>query len=136
MDAFARPFLVVSRAAIFSLVPRPEQARVRDQWQNMGDSIAASMRSGQVAPPAAMFAALSSAFAWGNAAAFNDQVAKYQQWLTQRRMTRELSQARYEGFFNTFQPFARGLTIYLVAVLLLGAARMSGLRVLSTTAST
>ena len=134
MDAFARPFLVVSRAAMFSIVPRGGQVRERDRWQNMGDSVAASMRSGQVSQAAAMFASMSSAFARGNASAFNEQVAKYQQWLMQRRMTPELSNARYELFFNTFQPFAKTLTIYLVAVLLLCASRMSGLRVLSKTA--
>jgi hypothetical protein len=134
MDAFARPFLVVSRAALFSMVPRVGQARARDQWQNMGDSVAASMRSGQVPVPAAMFASMSSAFARDNAGAFNDQVAKYQQWLTRSRMTPELSRVRYERFFGTFQPFARGLTIYLVAVLLLCVSRISLSRVLSNTA--
>ena len=67
MDAFARPFLGVSRAAIFSMVPRLGQARERDRWQNMGDSVAASMKSGEVSTPAAMFATMSSAFARGNA---------------------------------------------------------------------
>jgi hypothetical protein len=134
MDGFARPFLVVSRAAIFSMVPRVGQVRERDRWQNMGDSVAASIRSGQVSPPAAMFAGLSSAFARGDAKAFNDQVAKYQQWLTRARLTPELSHARYEIFFNAFQPFAKGLVIYLVAAVLLFASRMSGWRVLSRSA--
>lgn len=134
MDAFARPFLVVSRAAMFSIVPRAAQGRERNPWQNMGDSVAASMRSGQVSPAAAMFAGMSSAYARGDARAFNDQVEKYQRWLTQRRMTPELSNARYELFFNAFQPFVKTLTIYLVAALLLCAWRVSGRRVLSHTA--
>jgi hypothetical protein len=134
MDAFARPFLVVSRAAMFSIVPRAAQGRERNPWQNMGDSVSASMRSGQVAPSAAMFAGMSAAFARGDAGAFNDQVAKYQRWLTQRRLTPELSHARDELFFNAFQPFAKTLTIYLVAVLLLCASRLSGSPVLSRTA--
>jgi hypothetical protein len=135
MDTFVRPFLVVSRAALFSIVPVPGQARARDRWQNMGDSVAVSLRAGQLSPAVAMFAGMSSAFARGNASAFNDQVAQYQQWLTERRLTPALRWARDELFFTTFQPFARALTIYFVAVLLLGASRMSGLRVLSRAAA-
>ena len=135
MDAFVRPFLAVSRAALFSIVPVPGQARARDRWQNTGESVAASLRVGQLSPAVAMLAGMSSAFARGNASAFNDQVAQYQQWLTERRLTPALRWARDELFFTTFQPFARALTIYLVAVLLLGASRMSGLRVLSRAAA-
>ena len=134
MDAFARPFLAVSRAALFSIVPVAGQARARDQWQNTGDSVAASLRAGRLSPAVAMLAGMSSAFARGDASAFNDQVAKYRQWLTERRLTPALRWARYEVFSTTFQPFARALTIYLVAVLLLGASRMSGLRALARAA--
>jgi hypothetical protein len=134
MDTFARPFLVVSRAALFSIVPVPGQARARDRWQNTGDSVAVSLRSGHLSPAVAMLAGMSSAFAQRNASAFNDQIARYQQWLTARRLTPELSRARDELFFTTSQPVARALTIYLVAVLLLCASRMSALRVLSRAA--
>jgi len=57
MDAFVRPFLAVSRAALFSIVPVPGQARARDRWQNTGESVAASLRVGQLSPAVAMFAA-------------------------------------------------------------------------------
>lgn len=135
MDTFARPFLAVSRAALFSIVPLAGQARARDQWQNMGDSVAVSLRSGQLSPAAAMFAGMSSAFAQRHANAFNDQVAEYRQWLTERRLMPELNKAPYELFSATFQPFARALTIYFVAVLLLCASRVSGSRVLSRAAA-
>jgi len=135
MDTFARPFLGVSHAALFSIVPVPGQARPRDRWQNMGENVAVSLRAGQLSPAVAMLAGMSSAFARGNASAFNDQVAQYQQWLTERGLTPALRWARDDLFFTTFQPFARALTIYFVAVLLLGASRMSGLRVLSRAAA-
>ena len=130
MDAFARPFLAVSRAALFSIVPLAGQARARDRWQNMGDSVAVGVRSGQLSPAVAMFAGMSSAFAQRHANAFNDHVAQYRQWLTERKLMPELGRARYEIFSTTFQPFARALTIYFVAVLLLCASRVSGSRVL------
>ena len=135
MDTFARPFLGVSHAALFSIVPVPGQARPRDRWQNMGENVAVSLRAGQLSPAVAMLAGMSSAFARGNASAFNDQVAQYQQWLTERGLTPALRWARDDLFFTTFQPFARALTIYFVAVLLLGASRLSGLRVLSRAAA-
>jgi hypothetical protein len=134
MDTFARPFLVVSRTALLSMVPHAGQARARDRWQNMGDSVAASLRSGQLSPAVAMFAGMSSAFAQRNPSAFNDRVAQYRQWLAERKLMPALNRARYELFSSTFQPFARALTIYLAAVLLLGASRLSGLRVFSRTA--
>ena len=135
MDAFARPFLAVSRAALFSIVPVEGPARTRDRWQNPGDAVAASFRSGQLSPAVAMFAGMSSAFARGDASAFNDQVARYQGWLTDRRLTQELRYARYELLSTTLKPFARAFTIYLVALLLLGVSRWSGLGVLSRAAA-
>ena len=130
MDAFARPFLTVSRAALFSIVPLAGQARARDQWQNMGDSVAVSVRSGQLSPAIPMFAGMSSAFAQRHANAFNDQVAQYRQWLTERKLMPDLGRARYELFAATFQPFARALTMYFVAVLLLCGSRVSGSRMI------
>lgn len=135
MDAFARPFLAVSRAALFSIVPLPGQARARDRWQNIGDSVAVGVRSGQLSPAVAMLAGMSSAFAQRHANAFNDHVAQYRQWLTERKLMPELGKARYEIFSATFRPFARALTIYLVAVLLLCASRVFGSRELSRAAA-
>jgi hypothetical protein len=135
MRTFARPFLVVSRAALFSIVPPSDPARARDRWQNTGDSVAVSARTGRLSPAVAMFAGMSSAFAQRNAQAFNDQVAQYRRWLTERRLTPELSRVRYEFFYSTFQPFVRALTIYLVAALLLCVSRLSGSRVIYRSAA-
>jgi len=134
MDALVRPFLTVSRAALFSVVPVPGQGRAKDRWQNTGDVIGGSLRTGQMSSAIAMLAGMSSGFARGNPGMFNEQVAKYRQWMTQRKLTAALGWARYEVFSTTFQPLRRALTIYVVALLLLAAARLSGLRELSRAA--
>jgi len=134
MDDFARPFVAMSRGAMFAMVPVPGQGRARDRWQNPGEIIGASLRTGQMSSAIAMLAGMSSGFARGDAAAFNEQVAKYRQWLTERKVTAALNWARYEVFSITFQPFVRALTIYLVALVLLAASRLSGLRELSRAA--
>ena len=53
---------------------------------------------------------------------FNGVVTKYRQWLTSNGLAPEASKARYEFFYNLFQPFVRAIAIYLVAFLLVCAS--------------
>ena len=65
---------------------------------------------------------MNSAFAQRNPDLFNGQLAKYRQWLSGSRFSAQVSRARYESFYNAFQPFLRALGVYLVAFVLCLAA--------------
>jgi hypothetical protein len=122
MRTFARPFAGVSAAAMLSVVPVPDRSGARDRWQNVGGSIVESSRTGQVGPPVFYFAAMSSAFAGRKPDVFNDQLAKYGHWLGNNRLSAEVSKARYESFYNAFQPFLLSLAVYVVAFALVAAS--------------
>ena len=118
MRTFARPFAGVSRAEVLTIVPPAVPASSRDRWRGIGTAVVDSARTGQLAPPVAHFAEMSSAFARGRPAIFNLEVTKYRQWLTTNGLAPEVSKARYEFFNNLFQPFVRATALYLVAFFL------------------
>lgn len=124
LRAFARPYTSVSRAGLLSVIPPADPARSRDRWQNIGTVLVDSARTGQLPPPVAHFAAMSSAFAQGKPAVFNGEVTKHRQWLRSNGLEPEVSRARNEFFYNRFQPFVRATAIYLVGFVLVGASRL------------
>jgi hypothetical protein len=122
MRAFARPFQGVSRAALLAVVPPISPADSRDHWHTMGGVIVDSARSGALPLPVAYVAAISTAFAQGKADLFNQEVAKYRQWLVNNGLATEVSKARYEYFHGVFQPLVRAAAIYLVGLALIAAS--------------
>jgi cbb3-type cytochrome oxidase subunit 3 len=127
LRAFSGLFQGMSRAALLAVVPPVNTADSRDhQWRNIGAAIVDSARGGRLPLAVAYFAAISSAFARGDADAFNLQAANYRRWLAANGMARETSRMTYEVFYNMFQPFARAMVIYAVGLCLLGVAWWTG----------
>jgi hypothetical protein len=118
---FAEPYVAVSRTALISMIPPTDPVKAY-KWQNVGMAVVDGTRTGQLPPPLLRFAAMSSAVAHGKAADFDREVAKYNQWLTARGFSAEVSKARSEYFFTHFQPFVRAAAIYLVAFILICAS--------------
>lgn len=135
IDAFARPFLTVSRAALFAMVPPAASKGGRDQWSSVGDSVSLSVRTRDLSPAVRMLAIMSSAYAQRNAKAFNDAITLYERWMAQQNRTLQLARTRDEFFYTTFQPFAKALILYLVSAALLGIAWASGSRMLRRSAA-
>jgi hypothetical protein len=127
LRAFSGQFQGMSRAALLAVVPPVDSGGPRDhQWRNIGAAIVDSSRGGRLPLAVAHFAAMSSAFARGDAGAFNLRAANYRQWLAANGMGRETSRMAYEVFYNMFQPFARAVAIYAVGLCLLGIAWRTG----------
>jgi len=122
MRAFARPYASVSRAGLLAVIPPADPTKFRDRWHNIGTMLVDSARTGYLPLPVGHFAAMSSAFVQGRPEVFNGVVTKYRQWLTSNGLAPEASKARYEFFYNLFQPFVRAIAIYLVAFLLVCAS--------------
>jgi hypothetical protein len=120
MRAFARPFIGVSRVALLAIIPPTDSALARDRWETIGTTIVNSARTGQLPAPVVHYAAMSTAVTQDKPDAFNTEVAKYRGWLIGRGLTVETSRARYEFFYNRFQPFVRATAIYVVASVLIG----------------
>jgi cytochrome c-type biogenesis protein CcsB len=112
----------MARLAYPLVVPPAQPASARDDWRNMGRVLFEAGVHGAPLPPAVgWFARMSSAFRQNNAAAFNQVVTEYRQWL-QGALAPEVQKGRREFFFNNLQPFLHAMIIYLCAFLLAAGA--------------
>jgi hypothetical protein len=119
MRTFARPFGMVARAGSLAPIPPDSPKSVRDHWQNLGAVLIDSARTGQLPLSVGYYAAMSSAYVQGKPDVFNQQVAKYRDWLIGKGLGPEISRARSEFFNSEFQPFVRATAVYSVAFVLL-----------------
>jgi hypothetical protein len=119
MRAFARPFGMVARAGSLAPIPPDAAKSGRDHWQNLGDVLIDSARTGQLPLSVGYYAAMSSAYVHGKPDVFNQQVAKYRDWLISKGLGLEVSRARSEFFNTEFQPFVRATAVYSVVFVLL-----------------
>ena len=107
----------MARFAYPLLVPAADPANSRDGWESVGASLMGTVRSGELSPAVGYYAAMSSAYAKGDAAEFNKQVAGYRQWLDQKGLDPALSKGRKEFFFNHVEGFYKATILYLIAFL-------------------
>jgi cytochrome c-type biogenesis protein CcsB len=124
---FAEPaggFIKVANAALPLLIPPREADESRDHWVNLGVGVMESLRQGEMHPAIRSFAAIASAFRHGNVAGFNQAVAEYRQWLSQR-FPAEVRKGRAEFYFNEVQSFLHAMIIYLCAFVLAGGALLT-----------
>ena len=108
---------LVARTAYPLLVPPLEADKSRDGWENMGASLMASARSGEINPAAVRYAAMCTAYRQNQPAEFNRAVDDYRDWLGQR-LAPEVRKGESEFFYNQFQAFYKALGIYVFAFLL------------------
>lgn len=122
ITGFARPFAAVSRLSAIAMIPPSRPGDSRDGWKNVGAVIVDSARTGRLPAPVTQLAAITSAFAHGKPAVFNRLVNTYDQWLASNALAPAVRRARYEFFYNLLRPYARAVSLYLVALLLAGAS--------------
>ena len=120
---FARVFQVVSRNGMLAVIPPARIPGLHKGWNNLGGVIVESTRKGARLPRSVHFmAAITTAFAHGDADVFNQEVIRYRRWLADNGFASYVNEARDEAFYNRFQPFLRSLLIYAVASLLFAVA--------------
>ena len=118
---FAAPFASIARSGFVSMIPPADRSHAKDGWETVGGAIVESSRDGRLRPGVIAMAQITSAFAAGNADAFDREVARYGQWLRTRGFGRELERSRYEYFYTRVQPFTGAAVFYLAAGLFMGA---------------
>ncbi len=122
-EAFARllglaePYAVMADRGHLLMIPPSDPDKARDDWSKMGVTLLSSIRSGEFHPAAPALAAMSTAYATGDAAMFNTALKDHQGWLA-NRLGPEAAKASREHYFNHYQPFLRSQIIYLMALVL------------------
>ena len=118
---FAAPFASIARSGFVAMIPPADGSRAKDGWETVGAAIVESTREGRLRPGVVAFAQITSAFAAGNADAFDREVARYSQWLRTRGFVREVERTRYEYFYTRAQPFTGAAIFYIAAGVFMGA---------------
>ncbi len=95
-----------------AIVPLPDH-----NWQPLGTAVRDMLINKQPNEAAQAFIGILGAYAEGNAAEFNKEVANYRKAVADVA-TEEINTARFEAFFNAFEPFSICWTTYCLAVLL------------------
>lgn len=121
LRAFAGSFQAVARIGLVAMIP-PHRGEPRSRWSNVGTEIANSTRGGTLSPAVKYFAAMSSAYAHGEAGAFAAAARTYRQWLADNGVRHEVNRAAWEVLYNDLQPMFRAVPVYVVAMVLLFAA--------------
>ena len=121
IKGFAAPFASIARSGFVAMIPPSEASRESAGWQTVAAAITESTRDGRLRPGVVAMAQMTSAYAAGNADAFDREVAKYGQWLRTRGFAREVERSRYEYFYTRAQPFAGAAVFYIAAGLCMGA---------------
>jgi cytochrome c-type biogenesis protein CcsB len=99
------------------IVPPAAGSTNRDEWGNVWQGMLLSIRERELYSPLKSMAAISSGYAKDDSAGFNNAVADYTSWLSERFPT-ELKKGREEFFFNRTKPFLHGTIIYISAFVL------------------
>ncbi|MDD5304030.1 MAG: cytochrome c biogenesis protein CcsA [Elusimicrobia bacterium] len=116
LDARMQGYQFLAEAAAFkSLPPRPGEPE--ESWASFGEAMTRPGAALDLHPGASVFARLASAYRAGDAAAFNAAVGEQTVW-TRANAPTAASQARVEALYNRAQPFISGMTLYVIALLL------------------
>jgi ABC-type transport system involved in cytochrome c biogenesis permease subunit len=111
-DALQRYAFLAENGYFFAIPPVPPETDPQ-QWRKLGQSLLDFVTAGHLHPAVSAYAAMGSAYAAENPAAFNTALADYGGWLRQHFPDR-VRKANVEDVFNTLQPFYSTMIIYVL----------------------
>ena len=120
------PLQTMNSRANLLMVPPSKPAVKGEGWQKTALVLLHDLGArGEINTAVGFYGAMSSSFdaqqsgePEGDPTAFNQAVADYRKWLSEKGFTVAVDKATKEHFFNTFAPFARAQGIYVIALLL------------------
>ncbi|MEQ1918755.1 MAG: cytochrome c biogenesis protein CcsA [Elusimicrobiota bacterium] len=120
LDGRMKSYQFLAEAAAFKAVP-PLKGEPEESWASFGEALLRPGAALDQHPSTPMFARMASAYRAGDAAAFNAAVAAQADW-SRANAPGAARQARVEALFNRAQPFISGMTLYVVALLIIFAS--------------
>ncbi|MEK7288506.1 MAG: cytochrome c biogenesis protein CcsA [Elusimicrobiota bacterium] len=116
LNQFMERYSFLNDAAYFHSLPTPER-NAEEGWRTMGQGLLAVMQTNELHPAISRYGAILDAYRARDPMAFNRAAAQYDAWLRQN-FPKTASRAKYEFHFNHIAPFLQGITLYLLAFLL------------------
>jgi cytochrome c-type biogenesis protein CcsB len=127
IERIAQPlqdFEMMSKFGYPLVVPPLAPQAGRDQWQNAGNSLLESARTGQIHPAVNSFAAMMAAYRQEKPDEFNRALEGYKTWL-EPSFGKEILKGRAEFYYNDVKAFLHATIIYIFAFILAAAAVLS-----------
>jgi ABC-type transport system involved in cytochrome c biogenesis permease subunit len=113
----AQRFSFLAQNAYFFPIPPATPNGKPEEWKKIGDSLLAATKTTGVAVPARAYAKIVTAYRKEDPAAFNSTVNEYRAWL-QNHVGKTARTATLEVFFNSFEPFYKSMTLYVLVFIL------------------
>jgi ABC-type transport system involved in cytochrome c biogenesis permease subunit len=107
----------MSQFAYPLVVPPLQDAKSRDDWQNIGTSLMNLSKGGDMNPAVKDYTAMVTAYQNNQPDNFNQALDDYRQWVGQWYST-EAGKGIHEAFYNYFQAFYKAIILYVLAFLL------------------
>jgi ABC-type transport system involved in cytochrome c biogenesis permease subunit len=114
---FMGGYNTVANYALPLTIPPTDPGLPLEDWQNIGTNLMQTARTGEINPATKYYAEMVTAYRASQPSDFNQAVAGYRVWLTDR-FAPQLSKASREFFFSTLQPFYKAMVIYVLALVL------------------
>jgi ABC-type transport system involved in cytochrome c biogenesis permease subunit len=103
------------------------------EWTSVGESLLASIFTGEIHPVVKNYAKAGAAWQAGDAQLFNQQAHGIAAWMAATEPN-AAHRCAYEFFFNHFAPFYLSMSLYVLAFLFVAAFWVSGNRMLARSA--
>ncbi len=106
------------------VIPPYQPEQKHDDWTSMAQALLEGVRTRDFSQPVKAFTVMASAYARGDAAAFNTAVAQHKAWLAPS-FGKEITKGRHEFFFNDTKSFLHAMIIYVAAFVLAAGALLT-----------
>ncbi len=110
-------YRTLSRFAGFAIVPPADPGKKIEEFENLGQALIGTVRTGEIAPGVLRYARMAEAYEKGDAATFNSELAAWQAGL-QTRFPTGFVKAGREQWFNHFAPFYKAIVLYVAVFVL------------------
>lgn len=117
VELFRSQFHRMARTQMVQPIP-PGGPNGMKEWHNLGDSLLASLQSGQVDPVVRSYGQLAEAYQRGSPEQFAVELSVLRRQIDERASAYDLRKIGFERFFNTSAPFYTAMELYVVAFLL------------------
>jgi ABC-type transport system involved in cytochrome c biogenesis permease subunit len=116
-SGLAQRFDMMAGLAVPLTVPPLDPKADRTAWLNVGTSLIAAIRTGEIHPVVVFFGQMATAYAHDKSAEFNSAVAGYKDWLAPA-FAKEVGKGGAEFYFNQVKAFLHATIIYIFALVL------------------
>jgi ABC-type transport system involved in cytochrome c biogenesis permease subunit len=113
---FTQRYQNLNQARYAFAIPNPAGKAENEKWQHISEALLGAISTGKLPEPVAAYGDLISAYRANDLPAFNERLAKYEQYLVQT-IPDQIQRPHLEYLFNGAQPFYQAIVLYAIVFL-------------------